>query len=693
MLKDEFPSADTERSTADDSSSADTKRLRAETRRTEFIRRAIETGTVLDMPSDRKVAQGLIDYWVVTAYAASDAEGTKPAPLSGAEALLKPFAADFMRGVAERSDAVVQKLDREGQAGGGLFMFSKSFRRFASRAQWAIKCSMLSLMSRPSPGASLPSTLQSTQPPQAWRVFQALPVARPLARRILLRLVSFSKGAWVSSPKLRDSLLSAADAARENEIIEELRKAGALVVTPTPAGENVELGYEALLRKWETLKGWIDERAKFHDAALFWEASRKNKGALLSAALAKSAAEYGDLETVEWEFIEESKKYARRRRRTAILLAILLFLIPGIPLGVNWYNKWYSTVSIPGEAAKRLAEAKSSYTSPDARKQNMVWLAERGQPFNFSRVVLHNFDLTNLAVAQANFRQARLNDVDFTGATLRSAHFDDAQLEKVKFIGADLNGAVFDQANLCEVSFSGADLTEASFLNIGYDEPTLPNFKDTAWWLSEGWNLKHVDLFIKQQGELDPSVADNRKTLSQRNHTFSQRMKGFDAKLKSSAKGSLDRMVALDGISWYRAIWGLELAAAEKTALEAKEIVQGLDPKPDILTESYVMDTLAYILLQMDRPQEARKWSEIANRAKENPGATFRHALVLHILGDVSEAEQNLNLAIRRGYWPSSELLLLRRHFSGSNAFVKTLENLSERRNIVPGPVCWPNQN
>jgi hypothetical protein len=136
-----------------------------------------------------------------------------------------------------------------------------------------------------------------------------------------------------------------------------------------------------------------------------------------------------------------------------------------------------------------------------------------------------------------------------------------------------------------------------------------------------------------------------------------------------------------------------KVAKAKETSEEARDIVQALNPKPDLLTESYVMDTLAYILLQMDRPEEARKWSEIANRARENPGATFRHALVLHILGDVSEAEQNLNLAIRRGYWPSSELLLLRRYFSGSDAFVTTLENLSERRKIVPGPVCWLNQN
>src|SRR5262249_53938940 len=57
----------------DDSRSSETERLAAEAKRTEFIRRAIETGAVLDTPADRKVAQGLIDYWVASAYTASDA--------------------------------------------------------------------------------------------------------------------------------------------------------------------------------------------------------------------------------------------------------------------------------------------------------------------------------------------------------------------------------------------------------------------------------------------------------------------------------------------------------------------------------------------------------------------------------------------------------------------------------------------
>src|SRR5262249_10947048 len=156
---------------------------------------------------------------------------------------------------------------------------------------------------------------------------------------------------------------------------------------------------------------------------------------------------------------------------------------------------WYSRVYIPANAAKLLAEARSSYTPSEDRRQNMVWLAQHAQPFNFPRTLLRNFNLKELAMPQANFRQAILEDVDFTGAGMLSAHFDNARLQNIKFTQANLNGSVFDQARLCNVDFSRADLTDASFLNATYDEPAPPNFKDTAWWLSTGWNLQQVDLF------------------------------------------------------------------------------------------------------------------------------------------------------------------------------------------------------
>ena len=182
----------------------------------------------------------------------------------------------------------------------------------------------------------------------------------------------------------------------------------------------------------------------------------------------------------------------------------------------------------------------------------------------------------------------------------------DARLQKIKFTEANLNGSVFDQARLCDVDFSRAELTDASFLNVTY-EPALPNFKDTAWWLSTGWNLQQVDLFRKQQGGHDLVVPDNRRTLSQNSPAYCNAMQTFEGNLKSSSNDTLKRAVALNGMAWYTAIWGLDLADAEKSAQEAVNIIHALKPEPDLLTVSYVEDALAYILLQMGRTQDARK--------------------------------------------------------------------------------------
>jgi hypothetical protein len=607
----------------DDSPSAETERSAAEAARITFIRRAIETGAVLDRPADRRVAQGLIDYWVVSAYAASDAGDAKPPPFWGVKALLKPFDATFMRQIADRGDVAVRNLDQKGQA---------------------------------------------------------------LARRILLGLVRFSDGSWVSEPKRRDALLSAADKGQENEIIEQLQKEGALMVTSRAGGELVELRYEALLRHWETLHRWVGERANFHEDALSWVRNGKKKSELLSVGLSKSAAQYGDLESVEWEFINESLNYARRWRWITISVAALLFLIPSIAFFLAWYSKVY----IPHKGDELLKTARYSYTDPKERVQIMGWLAEHGLSFDFSDRVLRGkiFDLEKLRISQANFRQSILEDINFAGARLVSAHFDNAYLQNIKFTQANLSGSVFDQAQLCDVDLSGADLTGASFLNVSYEQP--PNLKDTAWWLSTGWDLQQVDLFRKQQGvEQDPVEANNRERLKQKDKTYLQTMEGFNDTLTSSSKGSLERMVALDGMAWTRAQWGLELADAEKNAREAETIMRSLNRKLDVLTVSYVADTLGYILLQMDRAQEARKWLETASQAKANPGAMFRYALALHIMGDESEAEQSLKTAMGRGYWPSSELLLLNRYFSGSGSFVTTFAKLTEKRQTQTGPVCW----
>jgi uncharacterized protein YjbI with pentapeptide repeats len=615
----------------DDSRSRETESLAEEARTTEFLRRAVETGAVLDTPADRNVAQGLIDYWVATAHTASGDRGTKR-PLSGrADTLLKPFDATAMRSTAERSDAAVRALDRKDQA---------------------------------------------------------------LARRILLRLLRFSHGTCVSAPTIRDALFSPGDAGRGNAIVEGLHEAGALVVTPTARGDLVELRYEALVRQWERLHDWIDERTKFRDAALFWVRSGKNRGALVSRRLAKSATEYyGDLDDLEREFIDESR--TRARQRLMVLLAAAVALIVVVPPLAKWA---YETFYIRPEAERMLQTARSSVHGED-RQKSIRWLTEHQQKLSLSRASFVDLDLTRIrALPQSNFIEATLQKVDLTEAALPAAQFsqshiadsrfdhadlgnarfDEALISNTSFSGADLGRSLFDRARLCNVDLSGADVSEASFRDITYDASDPPKFTETAWWLAAGWNLQQVDLFTDKFGGSDRKIGVYMKEFGR-----------FESMLKANPHATMERAKALDGKAWTRAIYGIDLEEAAEDAQRALTIVEALKSTPGGVSEkmqSYIADTRGYVLMQgrQSKTESALPLLKTAARGTENPGAVFRYALALHMLGDEDEAVENLTRSVdEMGYSPSHELLLLRRYFSGR--FMTTFAELTEKRRQTTG--------
>ena len=232
----------------EDSQWGENERRAAEARCLEFIARVVETGAILDMPADRKVAQGLINYWVARPYTASADGGVKRPLLGRADTLLKPFDAAVMRSIVERSDAFLITLGPEDQA---------------------------------------------------------------LARRILLRLVRISDGAVTCLPRIKASLFSAEEAERGKKIVEKLRDAGGRSsLGPLSRAELLELRYEALVRHWEMLRCWIEERIKFREAATFWVIKGRDDGALVSAKLGKIGCQYGDLSDLEEEFVRKSSEQA-----------------------------------------------------------------------------------------------------------------------------------------------------------------------------------------------------------------------------------------------------------------------------------------------------------------------------------------------------------------------------------------------
>lgn len=598
----------------DDSSWVENERRATEVRSFEFIARVVEAGTVLDVPADRKIAQGFINYWTARPYTGSTDSGATCPPLGSANTLLKPFDAGIMRSIVERSDT---------------FYLSQAAKNQA------------------------------------------------LVKRILLQLVRTSDGSRRSSRRIKTDLLSVNEAKSESELIEKLCAAGTLVITATAQDKSVELRYEALVRHWPRLRDWIDERIRFREAALFWFRTGRDKGALLSASLAKSAENYGDLSDLEKEFVGKCRTHSTHRRVSLAAAALLILISPP----AAWFT--YKEVYIAWRTPSEIAMSKSRDKPIEIRVEAIRWLAKAGrEKLDLSDLSLQakgsvQVNLKGLgAPRQWNFGRAELTNVDFGRAALPAAafvestivnsHFDDeakledtdfsrATISDTSFFRSDLSHAVFDLAQLCHVDFSEADVKDASFSGVGYD--ALPNFTKTAWWLASGWTFKQVDELTKQFGGRNPDYLSFGKELSR-----------FKKLLKANGDPTtLEFVKVQDGIAWTYATYGIDLDKAEtasRLAVDGVTKLKGLGDDHIRKLRSYTADTLGYILLQEGQIEEAKGLLRQAAEFGDNPGAMFRYGLVLSKYGDKEEALDKLNLAIDRGYSPSHELYLLRDIFS-----------------------------
>ncbi len=598
----------------EDSSWVENERRATEARSFEFIARIVETGTVLDVPADRKIAQGFINYWTARPYTGSTDHGATCPPLGSANTLLKPFDAGIMRSIVERSDT---------------FFLSQAAKNQA------------------------------------------------LVKRILLRLLRLSDGSRRSLPQIKTDLLSVNKAKSESEVIEKLCAAGTLVITATRQAIFVELRYEALVRHWPRLRDWIDERIRFREAALFWLRTGRDKGALLSASLAKSAEEYGDLNDLEKEFVSKCRTHSTHRRFALAAAAIFFLVSPA----AAWFT--YKELYIAWRTPAKIAMSKSRDKPIESRVEAIRWLAKAGREkldlsdlslqakgseqvnlkglvlprqWNFERAELTNVDFGKAALPAAEFVESAIVNSHFDNeAKLEDTDFSRAKISDTSFFKSNLSHAIFDLAQLCHVDFSEADVKDASFSGVGYD--ALPTFKKTAWWLASGWTLKQVDELTKQFGGRNPDIPSYGKELSR-----------FQ-KLPEANGGpvTLEYVKVQDGIAWTYATYGIELdkaEAASRLAVDGVTKLKGVGDDHMRKLRSYTADTLGYILLQEGQIEEAKGILKEAAEFGDNPGAMFRYGLVLSKFGDEEEALGKLNLAIDRGYLPSHELYLLRDIFS-----------------------------
>lgn len=175
---------------------------------------------------------------------------------------------------------------------------------------------------------------------------QLAPARQKIARRVLLRLVSFGEGARdARQARPPGELAGEGDAPAELEaVIEHLTRAR-LLVRDERRGElgarepTVELAHEALITSWATLAGWIRERRadgerlrQLEHAAAAWVARGRGAGGLLERAelgeaeqwrRSEGARELGESAALT-AFVQASAVATARRGRRAGVIAALV---------------------------------------------------------------------------------------------------------------------------------------------------------------------------------------------------------------------------------------------------------------------------------------------------------------------------------------------------------------------------------
>jgi uncharacterized protein YjbI with pentapeptide repeats len=581
----------------------------------EFIRRPVATGALLDLPFERRAAQGLIDYWVASSYN-MPIDGPKELLQSRKIAtLLASFDAASLRAICDRGDQVISRLSSQD---------------------------------------------------------------RDLARQLLVRLfrLSDSGRGLISVPTPREDLLSAGPHPRVNKIITDLVNAGVLRESHDGGGDFIDLAYEALDRNWEQLRLWINQRAKLRDAALAWQRTGKDESILLQANFVKEAMTYGNLNDLEKEFITASRW--RERRFYLVLAGIAAVLVTILPVALYAYTKWYvpqmfargleivrsdPSLEKRADALRRLAEYQRLV--PGLPKD----IDLRGIKLNGTDVpdgidlrgltagslvltgaTLQNVNFKNAILPSSSFIESTVIGSNFEGARLKFARFDDSFIESSTLSNADLFRAVFNGAQLCLVDFSEANVRYASFRDVKFEDREVPKFDNSAWWLATGWNKHQRELLTQQSANKDLKETKN----------FKQELKQRDDDLMQ-ASNPVSRARALNERAWTLATFGVDLADAEGAVREALDIYNANRqsvPRPRDVPNA--QDTLAYILMQKGDLMEAEKLLSDAVRDDDNDSILFRYALTLWMQGNVQPAQVYLMKSIARNYFPSHELYLLR---------------------------------
>ena len=243
--------------TAEKEETIDTVRARV----LEFLSRGTATGLVLDNPGDRRVAQGLIDYWKATLYTQlrGEVEPSAPCPT---ETVLKEFPEDDSVKLATAAEGAVAVLT---------------------------------------------------------------PEDRDVARQILQRLVRLEPAVREFHPVAapRAALDELGNVGQVVRVVHALESAGVIRSVPAPGGDTqIELAAAHLVRTWPRYADWLKDRLAFRTAAYLWQQHERHSSGLLAGRLLGAVAGYRDLDAVESEFMLASQASTERARKVQLWTGI-----------------------------------------------------------------------------------------------------------------------------------------------------------------------------------------------------------------------------------------------------------------------------------------------------------------------------------------------------------------------------------
>ncbi|RXT45672.1 pentapeptide repeat-containing protein [Bradyrhizobium betae] len=592
----------------------------------EFISRAIATGAVLDTLVDRREAQGLIDYWVASAF-------TKPHPGSFAQA--ESNGADSGVVTSQRDPTYKDRPDNQ------LEPFDPAVVDEAAKR-----------------GDDFVQRLSTKE--------------TDLVRRVLLGLLNFPEHdeEISSKPTRREELNKFGKGV--HELLDGLKNAGILVERPAGEGEELSLAYLALTRRWHWLAKEIDKRQNLSDLALSWIGSNRSSGALLDWRLIRRFREYGNLKQWETDFINASSRWNFIKLGVAVTAALVIGVIA--LASSSAYEKLY--VPIKSQSVVQEIDDKGT---PDATKaEDIRWLTTYHQKLEVQGLRLvekASKDLHGIAAAGAQFKESKLRNVVFDEATLASASFSGAVLDNISFKKTRLYQANFDGVYLCgQADFSGADITGASFKRMKFRDDNVPIFADAPWWQAKGWGFDQIMALEKKYPRNEISQNDRLKSLLAKN-VFARDVYEKSGLNKSDKS---ERMAFLDNEkAWTLATYGqIADGQAEAAALAAMNYYEETKDRAGLARSAAgTADTLAYILMQKpakDDEEEKGNFTKAAallERALatlDDAELNFRYAVALHVLGQDERAKEQLRMAIpEKLYEPTHELLLLHKHFTG----------------------------